>query len=204
MLSVSMPNSATRSALVETATKCLATAARRPRAASDQSRAERALVIVSRVVNVLEETMNRVSAGSRSRVASTKSVESTFETKRKVSSRGAVVAQSLVGHDRAEVRAADADIDHVANRLAGVAGPLPLRTCSLKAAMRSSTAWTCWDDVDTVEQRASDVRGMRRATCRTGRSSETLMRSPANMAAVRSRQAGLRRPRRPAGAASRR
>jgi len=36
---------------------------------------------------VLDETMKRVSAGSRSRVASVKSVPSTFETKRNVSSR---------------------------------------------------------------------------------------------------------------------
>ena len=88
MLSVSMPNSFTFSALVETATKCLATAllvARAP--ASDQSRAELALVIVSSVVNVFEEMMNSVSAGSRSRVASTMSVESTFETNRNVISR---------------------------------------------------------------------------------------------------------------------
>ena len=43
-----------------------------------------ALVMVSSVVKVLEETMKRVSAGSRSRVASAKSVPSTLETKRKV------------------------------------------------------------------------------------------------------------------------
>ena len=82
-----MPNFATSSALVETATKCLATASSSSSAASSQSRAECALVIVSSVVNVFEETMNSVSAGSRSRVASAKSVPSTFETKRKVSSR---------------------------------------------------------------------------------------------------------------------
>ena len=87
MLSVSIPNSVTFSALVETATKCLAIASSSLSAASDQSRAERALVIVSSVVNVFEEMMNSVSAGSRSRVASTKSVESTFDTNRKVSSR---------------------------------------------------------------------------------------------------------------------
>jgi hypothetical protein len=40
-------------------------------------------------VNVFEETTNSVSSGARSRVASTKSVESTFETKRKVRSRRA-------------------------------------------------------------------------------------------------------------------
>ena len=41
-----------------------------------------ALVIVSSVVKVFDETMNSVSAGSRSRTASAKSVPSTFETKR--------------------------------------------------------------------------------------------------------------------------
>ena len=50
-----------------------------------------ALVIVSSVVNVLDETMNSVSAGSRSRVASAKSVPSTLETNRKVRLRCAVV-----------------------------------------------------------------------------------------------------------------
>jgi len=39
------------------------------------------LVIVSCVVNVLEDTMNKVSVGSRSRVASTISVPSTLDTK---------------------------------------------------------------------------------------------------------------------------
>jgi hypothetical protein len=82
-----MPNSDTFSALVETATKWWATAASSPSACTVQSRAERALVIVSSVVNVLEETMNSVSSGSRSRVASTKSVESTLETNRNTISR---------------------------------------------------------------------------------------------------------------------
>ena len=87
MLAVSMPNFATSSALVETATKCFATACSSPSARRLQSRAVRALVIVSSVVKVFEETMNSVSAGSRSRVASAKSVPSTLETKRKVMSR---------------------------------------------------------------------------------------------------------------------
>ena len=57
-------------------------------AASAASRAPScALVIVSSVVKVFDETMNSVSAGSRSRVASTKSVPSTLETKRNVMSR---------------------------------------------------------------------------------------------------------------------
>ena len=73
--------------MVETATKCRAIAASSPSAASSHSRAERALVIVSSVVNVFEDTMNSVSSGARSRVASTKSVASTFETNRNVISR---------------------------------------------------------------------------------------------------------------------
>ena len=83
-----MPNFATSAALVETATKCLATALRRRRARRATSRARvRALVIVSSVVKVFDETMNSVSAGSRSRTASAKSVPSTLETKRNVRSR---------------------------------------------------------------------------------------------------------------------
>ena len=46
-----------------------------------------ALVIVSSVVNVFDETINSVSAGSRSITASAKSVPSTFDTKRNVISR---------------------------------------------------------------------------------------------------------------------
>jgi len=45
------------------------------------------LVIVSSVVKVLEAMTKRVSAGSRSRTDSAKSVPSTLETKRKVMSR---------------------------------------------------------------------------------------------------------------------
>ena len=57
---------------------------RLPEPASAQARAVCALVIVSRVVKVFDETMNSVSAASRSRVASAKSVPSTLETNRKV------------------------------------------------------------------------------------------------------------------------
>ncbi len=84
MLAVSMPNLATSLALVDTATKCLATDFSSFSFASAQLRAVCALVIVSSVVNVLEEMMNRVSSASRSRVASRKSVPSMFETKRNV------------------------------------------------------------------------------------------------------------------------
>jgi hypothetical protein len=88
MFSGSMPNPRTFSALVDTATKCAATAASSPpRPASSQSLAVRALVSVSIVPKVLELTMNRVSAGSRSRVASQTSAPSTLETKRNVRER---------------------------------------------------------------------------------------------------------------------
>jgi hypothetical protein len=85
MFAVSMPNCETRSALVDTATKCLATASS-PSADTTQSRAEAALVSVSSVPNVFDEMMNSVSPGARSLVASTKSVESTLDTNRNVMS----------------------------------------------------------------------------------------------------------------------
>ena len=87
MLAVSMPNFATSAALVETATKCLATARSSLSVASDHARASLALVSVSSVVKVLDATMKSVSAASRSRVASTKSAGSTLDTKRTVRSR---------------------------------------------------------------------------------------------------------------------
>ena len=87
MFAVSIPNAATRSALVDTATKCRAIASSLPSWATTQSRAECALVSVSSVPNVLEEMMNRVSSADRSRVASAKSVESTLDTNRIVRSR---------------------------------------------------------------------------------------------------------------------
>jgi hypothetical protein len=88
MFAVSMPNSDTLASLVETATKCLATALASPPSWRAPSRArECALVIVSSVVNVFDETTKSVSSASRSRTASAKSVPSTLLTKRKVIAR---------------------------------------------------------------------------------------------------------------------
>jgi hypothetical protein len=88
MFAVSIPNSETLTAFVETATKCLATALTSPpKPWSSHRRALSAFVIVSSVVKVFDEAMKSVSAGSRSRVASARSVPSTFDTKRKVSAR---------------------------------------------------------------------------------------------------------------------
>src|SRR6266550_2454091 len=84
MLAGSMPNFVTPSRFVDTATKCCRTARSSPSLRRHQTRAEWALANVSIVVKVLEETMNRVSSGARSRVPSTRSVPSTLETKRNV------------------------------------------------------------------------------------------------------------------------
>ena len=79
-----MPNSATFCALVDTATKCRATArSSPPNPSTNHSRAEVALVIVSIVVNVFDDTTKSVSAGSRSATASSRSAPSTFDTNRK-------------------------------------------------------------------------------------------------------------------------
>ena len=80
--------------------------------------------MVSSVVNVFDDTTKSVSAGSRSCVASTKSMPSTFDTNRNDHRAIAVVAERLVGHDGPEVGAADADVDHVPDALAGVALPV--------------------------------------------------------------------------------
>src|SRR6185437_14610016 len=105
MLCVSMPNSSTSFLLVETATKCLATASS-PSASVSQRRAAVALVSVSSVVKVFDATMKSVVAGSKSATFAIRSAGSTLET------------------NRAEVRAADADVDDGADPLTGGAGPL--------------------------------------------------------------------------------
>ena len=75
-----MPNSATLSSWVETAAKWSPTAAS-PSACAIQARAVVALVIVSWVVKVFEETMNSVRDGSSPRSVSAMSAPSTLETK---------------------------------------------------------------------------------------------------------------------------
>ena len=85
MLAVSIPNSATFAVLVDTATKCLATASS-PSASTSHARADLALVSVSIVVNVLELMTKSVVAGSRSRTAPQRSAPSTFETNRQAMS----------------------------------------------------------------------------------------------------------------------
>ena len=87
--------------------------------------------------------MNSVSAGSRSRgrLARVGAVDVGHEPE--AQDAVAVVAQRLVGHRRAEVGAADADVDDVADPACPVK-PVhsPRRTWSAKAAIRSRTSWT--------------------------------------------------------------
>ena len=87
MFAGSIPNLSTSSRFVETATTCRAIADSSPRPSRSHARAVCAFVIVSSVVNVFEEMTKRVSACSRSRTASAKSVPSTFDTNRNVMSR---------------------------------------------------------------------------------------------------------------------
>ena len=54
----------------------------------------------------------------------------------------AVVSQRFVRHHGPEVRAADADIDHIPDAPAGMAFPRPAAHPLGEAAIRSSTAWT--------------------------------------------------------------
>ena len=81
MLAVSMPNSPTRRALVDTATKCRDTASS-PSASVSQRRAAVALVSVSSVEKVLDAMMKSVVAGSSPSNFASRSAGSTLETNR--------------------------------------------------------------------------------------------------------------------------
>ena len=125
MLVVSMPNSATFSAFVDTATKCLATAlASPPRPWSDQSRALCALVIVSERGEGLrgddEQGFRRIEIACR--LGEIGAID--VGDKAKGHGAIAVIFERLIGHDRPEVGPADADVDDVTDSFAGVAFPL--------------------------------------------------------------------------------
>ena len=122
MFAVSMPNLETPSAFVERATKCRAMPTSAPIAASTHRRAAAAFVIVSSVVKVFDAMMNNVSCGSRPWVALVSSARPLGD-EADGQSRIAEWPQSAVGHLRAEIGAADADIDDVTDSLAAVPGP---------------------------------------------------------------------------------
>ena len=154
------------------------------------SRALRALVSVSSVVNVFddddEQRLGRVEVvGGLPEVGA---VDVGHEPERHVAP--AEVAERVVGHVRAEVGAADADVDDVADALAGVAGPLPaahpLGEVGHLARARRAPAGTTFSPSTSITAPS----GARSATCSTARSSVTLIFSPRNIASMRSREAG--------------
>ena len=117
MLSGSIPNLATSSAFVETATKCLAIAASMPSADSTHERAEWAFVIVSSVVNVFDDDDEERLLGGEvaSRLDEVRGVHVRDEAERQVAT--GVVAKRLVRHHGPEVGAPDPDVHDVADRL---------------------------------------------------------------------------------------
>ena len=94
----------------------------------------------------------------------------------------AVVLERLVGHHRAEVGAADADVDDILDRLAGVSQPPALAHVVAERAHPIQHLVNLRHDVDPVDHQRRPA-GIRSATCSTARSSVVLMCSPANMEA---------------------
>ena len=179
----SIPKAATASALVETATMWRATAPS-PRASVSQSRTTWALAMVSRVVKVLDDTTTRVVAGSRPERARSASAPSTLAMNR---------AESPAAVDRRSASAAifgprnDPPIPMftiVVSRSPVTPRHAPERTASVKSPIDSSTAAT--SAATSWPSTTSDPPGgIRRAMCRTRRSSDVLIRSPRNMASRR-------------------
>src|SRR5262249_513281 len=97
----------------------------------------------------------------------------------------AVVPQRFVGHHRAEVGAADADVDEVANALAPVAppSPLPPPIAELPHLVQNRLNRPTFRPSGMIEAPG----GARSATCSTERFSVILILSPRNMASMRSR-----------------
>ena len=176
-----MPKARAPAALVDTATKCLATALSSPSACNSQARATSALLIVSCVVNVLDETTNSVSAASRSCVASVKAAPWTLETKRKRRLR------SLYGRNaRCAISGPRYDppmpiLTMLRMRLPVCPFQTPVRTRVAESAMRASTACTSGTTLRPSTSITASA-GARRAVWRTARFSVTLILSPRNMA----------------------
>ena len=161
-------------------------------ALSTHSRAVWALVMVSSVVKVLEQTMNRVSSAIQvaRRLDEVSAIHIRDETEGHVAL--AVIFQGLVGHDRPEVGAADANIDYVSDALAGMA--FPRAAANLVGELRPSCRARREPRHDVLPStKICSPFGARKATCRTARCSVTLIFSPANMASMCWRRRGLLR-----------
>ena len=194
MLSVSMPNAATSSRVRRhrdevLGDRRLVAAARR----ATSRAAVCALVIVSSVVNVFDDDDEQRLGGVEVAVASAKSVPSTLDDEAALEVAVAVVPQRLVGHRRPEVGAADADVDDVADRLAGVPAPVAASARGRRTPPSGRGPRGPRRRRPARRRRARRRAGMRSATCSTARSSVTLMCSPANIASMRSRSPAPRR-----------
>jgi len=95
--------------------KCFATAAECFRVSSAHTRALCALVIVSRVVNVLEDMTKSVSSHpDPRRLGNIRTVDIGDEAE--VSGRVGIMPQRFISHHRAQIRSAYSNVHHVADR----------------------------------------------------------------------------------------
>ena len=142
-------------------------------------------------MNVFDEMMNSVSAAVEvaRRLDEVGAVDVGDEAERQVAPR--VVAQRLVRHHRPEVGAADADVDDVADRLAGVALPLARADAVGEGGHPVEHRVHLGHDVLAVDDDRRRLAASRSATCSTARSSVTLICSPRNIAVDALAQAGL-------------
>ena len=168
MLSVSMPNSSTSFSLVDTATKCLDTRGRR-RAFGQPAPGRGG-------VGQRLQRGERLRRDDEKRCGRVESVEfgdqvggvDVGDEARRDAGVG-VVAQRLVHHHRAEVRAADADVDDGLDALAGRAGPLAGAQPVGEVAHRVEHLVHVGDDVLAVDhQLGAAAAGAARCAARRG------------------------------------
>ncbi len=180
-----MPKAAILSSWVETAQKWSATAAS-PSAAETAARAVCALVIVSSVVNVLEQTMNRVVASGTASSVSPRLAPSTLATKCRVrwsATKGASARAAMAG-PRSEPPMPMLTTSVKRWPLAALMAPP--RTASAKAPIFSRSAATSGITSWPCASIALPGVRVRSAMCITARPSVTLIASPPNNAARRS------------------
>ena len=185
-----MPNCATLSSWVETAAKWSPTAAS-PTPCAIQARAVAALVIVSTVVKVFDETMNKVRDGSSPRKVSPMSAPSTLETKWLRSCGGAKGASARVAI--AGPRSEPPMPILMTSVIGWPSAPRtrPSRTSAAKVSIFSRVPIT--SGMTSLPSTSTGLpEKLRKAVCRTARFSVTLIFSPANIAArLASTPAGL-------------
>ena len=181
MFAVSIPNSATFVGVRrhrDEVPRDRRLVAAEPRRAATLA-ADVAFVIVSSVVNVFDETMNSVSAGSRSAQRLERDRRRRRSTRTGTAARGRCrrAARRTPSPARGRCRRCRC------SRRCGCGDRCARATCrrapaSANAPIRSQHRVHLGDDVDTVDDERRVARGIRSATCSTGRSSVTLTCSP--------------------------